>query len=139
MAHVGHGALIGRGTYRAWHIQGVAHIGRGTYTAGRCHSRMSLVSMENGQNNNKQHLFLLHPWLFLKEISDQTRMSVFILHTLQSVGFDFFFKNNWLVSRWNFSIIYFHKSSHLHWKHLTIIENMWIKNMKIFTVVWGIG
>jgi len=43
MAHVGHGALIGRGTYRAWHIQGVAHIGRGTYTAGRCHSRMSLV------------------------------------------------------------------------------------------------
>ena len=22
MAHVGHGALIGRGTYRAWHIHG---------------------------------------------------------------------------------------------------------------------
>ena len=43
MAHVGHRALIGRGTYRAWHIQGVADIGRGTYTAGRCHSRMSLV------------------------------------------------------------------------------------------------
>ena len=29
MAHVGHGALIGRGTY----------------TAGRCHSRMSLVNL----------------------------------------------------------------------------------------------
>ena len=28
MAHVGHGALIGRGTYRAWHIrrEGVTHI-----------------------------------------------------------------------------------------------------------------
>ena len=31
MAHIG--ALLGRGTYRAWHILGVAHIGRGTYRA----------------------------------------------------------------------------------------------------------
>ena len=45
---LGHGALIGRGTYRAWHIQGVAHTGRGTYRAGRCLSRMSLVFCDLG-------------------------------------------------------------------------------------------